>query len=93
MVPVSKALPRNPLPKAEVGRIPIWHKAVAELHLEFAQLSEVVAPARLSISFIISSFKSRCIETWFVLVLALAISSLMRPLFGLLFVALDHHEC
>jgi uncharacterized membrane protein len=69
------------------------------LYLEFAQLSEVVAPMRLSISFIISSFKNRCIETWLVLVLvlvlvlALAISSLMRPLFGLLFVALVHGEC
>ena len=66
----------------------LWHDGVTELFLEFAQLSEVVAPLR-----VMSYFKSRCIETWLVLVLALAIGGLMRPLLGLIFVTLAHREC
>ena len=90
---VLSALSRNPPPELEVVSVLSWHKTVAELYLEFAQLSEVVAPLRVMSSLIISSFKIRCIETWLVLVLALAISSLMRPLLDLLFFALAHGEC
>jgi hypothetical protein len=72
----------NPSAKPGVGRVLSWHKAVAELHLVFTQLSEAVAPFRVTNSFIIISFKSCCkgttctsksVETWLVLVLALAI--------------------
>jgi hypothetical protein len=47
----------------------------------------------MSKSLMIISFKIRCLETWLVLVLALTISSLMRPLPGLIFVTLAHGEC
>ena len=81
------ALSGNPLPELGVdGSVVVWHNAVTELYLEFAQFSEVVTPLRVSTSVNINtfnnSFKSRCIETWLVLVLVLAVSSLMRPLFG-----------
>jgi hypothetical protein len=72
---VGYALIRNPLPKLGIGRISEWYEAVIELYLVFTQLMEVVTPLRVSNSSIISSFKSRCIETWLVLVLALAISN------------------
>ena len=72
---VECALSRNPLPELGIGKIPEWHAAVTELDLVFTQFLEVVAPLRVSNSSIISSFKSRCIETWLVLVLALAISN------------------
>jgi len=87
-----KALSRNPFPELGVDSVLGWHKAVAELYLEFAQLSEEVAPLRLSSLIICGPFKSQCLESWPALFLALAISSLMRPLFGLRFVALDHGE-
>ena len=96
------ALLRNPFPERGVGRIPFRHGAVAELHLEVAQLPELVAPFRVSMAIIISSFKFRCIETWLFLVLAVSIisnlvlaleSSLARPLFGLPLVNLAHGEC
>ena len=85
----------NPPSKLGVGRIPLCDEAVAELHLEFTQLSEEVASLRVTqSSTIINSFKSHCIETWLVLVLDLAISSLslVRPLFGLVCVTLSHSE-
>jgi hypothetical protein len=65
---------------------------VTELHLELAQLSELIAPLRVTSSLIFSSFKSHCIKTLLFLVLALA-SSLPRSHFGLLFVTLAHDEC
>ena len=90
--PVHAALGRNPVPELGVDRVLGWHKAVAELHLEFAQFSEVLAPLRVVKSFrIISNFKNRsCIDTWLVLALA---SSFMNPLFGLIDVTLAHGEC
>ena len=75
-----------------------WHQAVAELNLVFAQSSEVIAPLGLmnpSIVIFKSCLKattSKSVETWLVLVLALAINSLMRPPFGLPFVTLAHGE-
>ena len=92
MQPVFVALIRNPIPELGVGRILAWHAAVTELHLELAQLSELVAPLRVTSSLIISSFRSHCIRTLLFLVLAFAIS-LPRSLFGLLFVTLAHDEC
>ena len=82
-----------------VGRILAWHEVVGELGLVFTQLSEIVRPLRVSSSLIISNFEFCCKwttskigETWLVLVLAIiAISSLIRPLFGLLFVTLVAH--
>ena len=63
------ALSGNPLPELGVdGSVVVWHNAVTELYLEFAHVSEVVAPLRVSSSVNINSFnnsfKSRCIETW-----------------------------
>ena len=88
------ALSRNPLPELGAGSVMLWHAAVTELHLELAQLSELVAPLRVTSSLIIStcSFKSHCIKTLLFLVLALA-SSLLRSLFGLLLATLAHDEC
>ena len=64
MQPIVAALGRNP--PTELGDVSVLpgHEAVAEFYLEVAQLSQVVAPLRVSSSFIISSFKSCCIETW-----------------------------
>ena len=64
---------------------------MAELGLVFTQLSELIAPLRVTSPLIIStySFKSHCTKTLLFLVLALA-SSLPRSLFGLLFVTLAH---
>ena len=103
MQPVVPALSRNPTPELGVGSVPVWHTTVAKLGLEFTQLSEVVAPSSVTSSLIISSFEFCCKgttsksgETWLVLVLAIiAIISLMRPLFTLLFVTLvaHHGEC
>ena len=89
MQPMGGALIVYPLPELWVGSVLSWHEAVAELRLEFAQLSELVAPLRATSSLIISCFKSSCIKTLLFLVLALA-SSLPRSLFGLLFVTLAH---
>jgi hypothetical protein len=84
----------NPFAKLGVGTILFRHKTVTELCLVFTQLSELVAPLRVTqSSIIISSFKSRWIETWLVLVLALFISSLIRSPFGLLIVTLAHSLC
>ena len=86
--PVGDALSQNPIPELGVGRILAWHAAVTELHLELAQLSELVAPLRVTI-IISCCFKSPCIKTLLFLVLAFA-SSLLRSLFGFLFVTLAH---
>ena len=102
--PVLIALMRNPCPEFEVGSVLMWHETVAELHLVFTQLSELVAPFRVSMFLIFAFFKSHCIETWLVIVLALAIrslmlalairtGSLMHTLFGLIFITLAHGEC
>ena len=81
-------------PCAECWVVPIRYTAVTELYLKFTQLSEAVKPLRVSSSLIIiSSFKIRCIETRYRLMLMLALAiirSLMRPLIGMLFVTLAH---
>ena len=94
---VVLALSHNPITTLGVGRVLFRHEAVAELHLVFTELSEVVAPLRVTTKCCIISFRSlgygsisKIVETWLVLVLALAISSLMRPIFGFLVVALAH---
>ena len=92
LLPVFTALPRNPPAELGVGSVPSWHAAVADLCLVVTKLSEEVAPLRVMSSLKISSFKSRFIKTWLVLVFALA-SSLPCPPFGLLFVTLAHGEC
>ena len=95
VLPVSViiALKRNPWSELGVGRIIFRHKTVTELFFVFTQLSEELTPFRVTqSSIIVGSLKNRCIETWLVLVLALSVSSLMRPLFGLLFFALAHSE-
>ena len=101
MQPIVPALSRNPLSENGIGSVPLWNETVAELGLEFTQVSEVVAPSRVTSSLIISSFEFCCKgttsksgETWPVLVLAISatISSLMRPLFRLLFVTLVAHD-
>ena len=88
MLSVVPALPRNPLSELGVGRILLWHDAVAELYLIFTDLPEVVAPLRATQSSI--NIETRRV---LVLVLALAISRLTRPLFSFLFVTLAHGEC
>ena len=81
----------------------MWHDTVAELYIVFTQLSEVVAPSRVAIVFKRrgegNNLKS--FENWLALlvlafaissslVLAIACSSSMHTLFGLLFVTLAH---
>ena len=72
---------------------------MAELYLVFTQFLELVELLRVMKSRT-SKFNSRgkgttskSVATWLVLVLALAIRSLVRPLFGLLFAILAHGEC
>ena len=103
MQPRGGALSSNPIAEVGVGgMLACWHEAVAKLHLELAQLLELVAPFRVLKIIIISSFKLCCIETWLFLVFALAISSLVlafarsslpRPLLCLLWISLAHDEC
>ena len=103
MQPRGGALSSNPIAEVGVGgMLACWHEAVAKLHLELAQLPELVAPFRVSKIFIISSFKLLCIENWLFLVLALASSlvlalalarsSLPRPYLCLLSISLAR-EC
>ena len=98
---VAMALLRNPRPELGVGWLhncTVWHVAVAELHIVFKHVLEVVAPLRVTKSSIIllkrcfkdSTLTSKSVDTWLFLVLALAISSLVSPLLGFLFVALTH---
>ena len=42
------ALMRNPLPELGIGCITVWHEAVAEVHLEFAQLFKLFVPTNSS---------------------------------------------
>ena len=83
--PVVVALPHSPLPELGVDRVPIRHAAVTELYLVFTQLSELVVPLRVTqSSIIINSFKSRCIEAYWLIVLVFALvinSSLLYALF------------
>jgi len=59
-LPLLSTLIRNPDGKLGVGRVLSWHDTVAELRLVFTQLSETVAPFRVTNSLIIISFKSCC---------------------------------
>ena len=71
------------------------------MYLVVTQVSEEVAPFKVTSSLITSSLKNRCIETWHVFVFVLAINSLMLALASILalfalflvcfFVTLAHH--
>ena len=77
MQPVVAALSVYPLPELWVGRVLLWHEAVAELRLEFAQLLKSYAP-RISLArppvesnALELSNAFRCYRTW--------LSFLMQP--------------
>ena len=62
MLPVGAALLRNPLPELGAGSVLLWHDAVAEFSLEFAQLLKPYAPNGCQISLDCSPVESKTLE-------------------------------